>query len=794
MIRFRAALLALACLCPGLIASSLVASSLVAIGVVAPSAAMAADPAIQPGGVIGAIQVVGNHRIETGTILSYMLVRPGDPFAPSRLDQSLKTLYATGLFRDVSLTRAGNTLVVHVAEYPLVNEVLFEGNHTLTDEQLRKVVQLRSRAVFTRAAAARDRQRILDAYAEKGHYDASVDPQIIRLAENRVNVVYEINDGPATLISRIVFVGNHAYSQSRLSEVINSREERWWAFLSTADQYSPQRLALDKELLRKFYRKHGYVDFRLANATAELAPDRKSFFLSFTVHEGQRYKVGKIDIHSSLKGITPAQLAEELQLAKGDWFDGDAVDRSASKMEEYVRSHGFAFVAVKPRIEPDAKTHVVALNFDVSRGPRVYIQRIDIVGNTRTEDKVIRRQFHVAEGDAFNAGSLRRTEQRLKDLNYFEHATITVSPGTTQDQAVVTTHIQEKATGELSLGGGFSTDAGLLAQAGLRERNLIGTGIDAGINGILAQKQSSFDISATDPYFLDRNLLAGMDVFLIQTNNLGVAPYDERRVGLSPRIGYNFTNHLSQVWSYTLANRTVYNIVSGSSAYIFDEAGTTLLSQVGQALTLDYRDSTIDPHTGYYVSLGTDFAGLGGTAHFLRTRVDGAYYIPLDRLTGNSQWDIRVSGSVGYFFNLGHQEQIIDRFFLGGDNLRGFQTGGVGPHDAATGDSLGGRFLWTQSTQLNFPLPVSPDLGLSAHTFVDIGALTQGSFESGRCPSQPGGTCPAINASSAPRLGFGFGISWRTGFGLINIDFTPFVVKQPGDQTQVFRFGFGTRF
>ncbi|MGC8477617.1 MAG: outer membrane protein assembly factor BamA [Acetobacteraceae bacterium] len=780
MTRFRAALLALACLFPCL---ALVAA--------APSPRPAAVAA--PGGVIAAIRVVGNKRIETSTILSYMLVRPGDPFDPSELDESLKTLYATGLFRSVTLNRVGDTLVVQVVEYPLVNRVYFEGNHVLTDAELRQVVQLRPRAVFTRAAAASDRRRILGTYAVKGYYDATVTPEIIRLPENRVNVVFEIHDGPSTLISRISFTGNHAFSESRLAGVIDSRPERWWAFLSTADEYNPNRLDLDKELLRRFYLDHGYVDYRLIAARAELAPDRKAFFLTFSVHEGRRYRVGKIVIHSALKGMTPAMLAGSLEFEKGDWFDADAFQRSADKMEEFVRAHGYAFVVVKPGLTKDPKTHTVTLSFNVTRGPRVYIERIDIVGNTRTRDSVIRRQFHLAEGDAMNADSIRRTKQRLKDLNYFSHSSITVSPGSAPDKAVLTAHVTEKATGQLSFGGGYSTDVGPLLQAGLQESNIIGSGVDAGVNGTLAQKQSSIDFNITDPYFENRDLLLGADVFLLNYNNLGTAPYDERRIGFSVRAGYNFTDHVSQVWSYQLVSRDVYNIQTGSSPFIFDEAGYTTLSQIGQVISLDYRNSTIEPTRGGIVALSTEFAGLGGSARFLRTRIDAAYYIPLRRLLGKG-WYVRLRGSVGYLFNLGRQEQIIDRFFLGGDNLRGFQSGGAGPHDSTTGDSLGGRFLWTESNQLNFPLPVSPDLDLSGHVFADIGALSHASFESNSCPTQPNGICPPITASGTPRVGIGFGLSWRSGFGLINIDLTPFVVKQPGDQTQIFRFGFGTRF
>jgi len=763
-----------------------------------PPGASPVSPVAPPGarlgaGIIQAINVVGNRRIEAGTIRSYMLVRPGDPFDPDRLDRSVKTLFSTGLFQDVQLSRQGDVLIVSVAENPLVNKVAFEGNKKVGDDAIKAEIQTRPRAVYTPGMVEADRQKILDLYAKKGNFDATVEPRIIRQDQNRVDVVFQITDGPSALISKIAIVGNHAFSESRLIEAISSRESRWWRFLSTSDQYDPERLNYDKELLRRFYLKNGYADIQVLDATAELSPDHKGFFLTFAVKEGERYKLGTTTITSQIKGVTPADLAGVIDLREGDWYDGDAVGRAADAIEDYIHNKGYAFVEVKPRIKKNVDKHTVDILFDVGEGPRVFIERIDITGNTRTKDKVIRREFRLAEGDAFNAELIRKTRTRLNDLGYFGGVEITTAPGSAPDKAIITTRVAEKATGELSFGGGYSTDAGALLDIGLAERNMVGTGIDASINGVLAQRRSSVNLSVTDPYFLDRNLVAGFDLFLIQTNYLGTEPYDEKRFGGDLRVGYDFNDHLRQVWSYTIVDRDVFDVVAGSSPLITNQAGWTLLSQVSQVITLDYRDSRLYPHSGWAVNVGTDYAGLGGSVDFVRANIDAAYYIPLDRLFNDDQWGIKLSAGAGYMVELaGGKDLIIDRFFLGGDNLRGFETGGAGPHDANSGDPLGGRFIWTESQELRFPLPGIPrDIGLTGRAFIDVGALSQASFPNGSCPN-----CGIISItdSSAPRVGAGIGISWKTQFGLINVDLAPFVIKQPHDQTQIFRFGFGTRF
>ena len=735
------------------------------------------------GEVVQAIEVRGNQRIEADTIRSYMLLQPGDVFDAERMDRSLKTLFATGLFRDVQMRRDGSRIIVEVAENPIVSRVAFEGNSKISDDVLRNEVQLRPRSVFTTQAVQADRQRILELYARRGRFGAVVEPKIIQLDQNRVDVVYEIQEGEAALVARINFVGNESYSDSRLKEVVATKEQAWYRILSTSDQYDPERLAFDRELLRRFYLRNGYADVQVTAATAELAPDRSGFFITYTIEEGPRYRVGDVEIVSNIRNLDPAPLRRYLEVETGDWYDGDLVERSAQRIQDEANLLGFPFVEVQPRIRRDRAARQVNLTFEINEAPRVFVERIDIVGNTRTQDRVIRREFRIAEGDAFNAAQIRRSRDRIRNLGYFSDVQITSSPGSAPDRAVLTTSVTERATGEVSLGGGYSTDAGLLADVGLRERNLLGTGIDARINGTLAQRRSQIDFSVTDPYFLDRNLAAGLDVFYIQRNLLAIASYRERRAGFAVRFGYAFNDRLRQSWAYTLTNREVFDISRNASRFILEQRGSTLLSQIGQTLTYDVRDSFIDPRSGFVARLGTDFAGIGGDVAYIRARVDGTYYIPLESLLGDPDWVLSVGGSVGYLEPLfGKRDRIVDRFFLGGENLRGFRIAGAGPRDINTRDSLGGRLLWTQTTELRYPLPLPAELGLVGRAFVDIGSLSQ---------SVKG---PEVRDDATPRIGAGIGISWRSPFGLINIDIAQALAKQPYDETQIFRFGFGTRF
>ncbi len=736
----------------------------------------------------------GNQRIEADTIRSYMLVQPGEPADADRLDRSLRALFATGLFRDVEIRPEGNRVIVRVVENPLVNRVGFEGNRRVTSEVLRGETQLRARSVFTPAAAQTDRQRILEIYARRGRFGATVEPKIIELDQNRVDVVFEISEGNVALVSRIGFVGNESYSDSRLKEIVATREQAWYRLLSTSDNYDPDRLAFDRELLRRFYLRQGYADVEITGATAELAPDRSGFFLTYTINEGPRYRVGTIEVTSTLRGLDPAGLQREIPLSVGDWYDGDAVERADTQLTELLASRGFPFANVEPRVVRNREARRVDLTFEVTEGPRAFVERIEITGNTRTQDRVIRREFRLAEGDPLVVPQVRRSRERIRSLGYFSDVQINSVPGSAPDRVILNTQVTERATGEFTIGGGYSTDAGLLADVGLRERNLLGTGVDARLNVTLAQRRSQVDISVTDPQFLDRNLAAGADVFLVQRNLQDTSGYDERRAGFALRMGYEINERLRQSWSYSLVDRELTDVDPGTSRFIQEQEGRTLLSQVSTTVTYDRRDSRIEPRSGYVVRAGLDWAGLGGDISYVRFRGDAQYYIPFERLLGDNDYVLVLAAGAGHMAPYGDSDtRIVDRFFLGGENLRGFSLGGAGPRDISTNDALGGQTLWTTSAEFRFPLPLPTELGFIGRAFVDAGGNfgLPGSVNDSGCPAT---FQNCVRDDASPRVGAGVGISWRSPIGLINIDLAQALVKKSYDETQVFRLGFGTRF
>jgi outer membrane protein insertion porin family len=738
-------------------------------------------PAVaQTGGdVVRRIVVEGNQRIEPSTVESYLALRPGDPFDPQRVDDSIKSLFATGLFDDVAIERQGDVLVVRVVENPIINRIAFEGNQRLEDSVLEAEVQLRPRVVYTRARVQNAVSRILELYRRNGRYAAKVEPKIIELDQNRVDLVFEINEGPVTGVGGITFIGNEQFSDSTLRGVIQTEESAWYRFFGTDDTYDPDRLAFDQELLRRFYNARGYADFQVVSAIAELTPDGREFFITFTVEEGPQYRFGEIAVDTTLKDLGTEQLQEFVETRSGEIYDADQIEATIQALTDEVGRLGYAFVDIEPQLRKNPDDLTIDLTYAVNEGQRVYVERIDINGNVRTLDEVIRREFRLAEGDAFNTALLRRSQQRLRNLGFFESVDVKTVPGSSPDRVVIDTRVVERSTGELSFGAGFSTQDGLLGDIRLRERNLLGRGQDINANFTVSQRRQEIEFSFTEPYFLDRDLAAGFDLFRSRTDFQNESSFNETSTGGTLRLGYPLTENLRHSVRYTLRLDDIHDVDDDASIFIKQEQGERSTSLVGQTFAYDRRDVRFLPSEGYYLRLDQDVAGLAGDNRFLRHEGRAEYYYPiLPDVVAN------VGASAGYIFGFaGEDVQLSNRFFVGGNNLRGFQFGGIGPRDRDTDDKLGGNLYYVGSAEVRFPLGLPEELRVFGRTFVDAGSLSDIDVSG-----------PELDESDGLRVAAGVGLSWLSPLGPLSIDFAQAIRKEDGDDTEFFRLSFGTRF
>ena len=751
-------------------------------------------------GTISDIKIEGLQRIEPETVRSYLLLQTGDSWDPERVDASLKALFATGLFADVKLDRQGNTLVVRVVENPIINRIAFEGNSKLSDKDLNGEIQLRPRVVYTRTRVQADVKRILDLYRRHERFAATVEPKIIQLTENRVDLIFEINEGPSTGVRSINFVGNKEFSDSTLRGVIDTKESRWYRFLSNADTYDPDRITYDRELLRKYYLSEGYADFHVISAVAELTPDRDGFIVTFTVDEGERYKFGKIDVNIKLKDLPKESVLPLLTVQTGDWYNADAVEKSITTITDVLGNRGYAFVEVKPEIARNRDARTIDVTFNVQEGPEVYVERIDIVGNVRTLDKVIRREMQLVEGDAFNANKLQRSKDRLKNLNFFKKVETNTAQGSAPDKTVITVEVEEQSTGELSLGLGFSTTDGPLADITLRERNFLGRGQDVRIGTVVSFRSQQVDLSFTEPYFMDTNVAAGWDLFEIKTSPTasffsGVTPaYEQFSYGGSLRAGYQLTENLRQTLKYTARSDDITDVQTDAALFIQLQQGTHLTSSIGQVLLYDRRDNRIDPTSGWYASVGNDFAGVGFGVDYIRNKIDAGYYYPIA-----PGYTLGFTGEVGDIFGWDGEPVLLqDRYFVGGDNLRGFAPAGIGPRDEISQDALGGNKFYTGSVTESIPLGLPKELGINGRVWTDFGSLWGNdqkhiTFTPAQIASE-GGQTPVVLDTAAIRASAGVGVTWVSPVGPIRLDLGYPIKKESFDKTQFFRVSFGTKF
>ena len=683
-------------------------------------------------GVIQDIRVEGNKRVEPETVRSYLTFSTGDAYDPAKVDESLKALFATGLFQDVRIRREGSTIVIVLLENPIVSRVAFEGNREVEDETLAAEVQLKARAVYTRARVQADVQRILDVYRRQGLYAAQVDPKIINLDNNRIDVVFEISEGPSTKVRAINFIGNSAFSDSQLRYVISTTQTNLLSFLKGTNVYDPDRLNLDRELLRQFYMKNGYADVRIVSATADLDRDGRGFFITFTIEEGERYRFGPIDVESALPSVNVDALRHVILTRTGRVYNAEKVEKTVEALTIEVSQQGYAFGQVRPRFERDEATHTMGIVYTIDEGPRIYIERINIVGNFRTEDNVIRREFRLAEGDAFNRLLVEAARKRLRALGFFKTVDIDTQPGSGPDRVIIVVKVEEQPTGELSFGAGYSTSEGVIGDISITERNLMGKGqyVRLGFSGSLERAQ--VDFSFTEPHFLDRNLAAGFDVFYKEVDFQDVASFSQRDAGGDIRLGFPIADNTQLGLRYKFVNEEIFDVSNNASLAVKESAGTSNVSSVGYTVAYDTRNLPQSPTSGIFASFSQDLAGVGGDVNYIRSVADARGYYPI---TNKLTLVGRVQG--GNIEGWGGDDvRMTDLFFKGGETIRGFKRAGIGPRDACedpvTGervrpcskDALGGKVYWATTAELRFPFPFIPDnIGMQGAVFVDAGSL-----------------------------------------------------------------------
>ncbi|GLV24944.1 outer membrane protein assembly factor BamA [Sphingobium sp. TomTYG45] len=842
-------------------------------------AAPAPVPAVAPAaGTIRSISVVGQQRLEPDTVLSYTKLRIGQPFTQESLDQALRDLYETELFADVQIRNDNGALTLEVKENPVINRIVLEGNKRLKEDKIRPEIKLAPRQIYTRSKVRADVARIIELYRRQGRFAATVEPKMVQLDQNRVDIVFEISEGPKSKVRQINVIGNEKFSDGELRSQMVTKQSRWFRVFSSGTSYDPDRLAYDQQKLRQFYLTEGYADFRVISAVAELTPDKQDFIITYVVEEGKRYKFGDVKVESDIRDLSSASLTKTLPMKKGDWYNAKQVEDTVDTLSETAGLFGYAFADVQPDFNRDKDSLTMGINFRIANAPRVYVERVDINGNTLTQDKVVRREFRLAEGDAFNSFLVKRSKDRINSLGFFqEKLDIEQKPGSAPDRIVLETNVQEKSTGELSLSAGFSSLERFIISASITQRNFRGKGQELRTSVNYSSYSKSVEVGFTEPYFMDKNIALGGDIYRRDLNSFRYTgngndrdtTYKQTTTGFQIRAGVPITEYMSLALRYSLnlddvsldkdtyyRNGVCSAILAGR--YLCDAIGKRTTSSLGYSLIYDNRDNRIRPTRGQNVVLNQDFAGLGGSVKYVRTRLNASKYWPL-----GGGFIFSISGEGGYIHSLEGERRdatgdlvdkvrLTDRFFLGNPQIRGFDIRGIGPRvvrryyttttDATTGvitsvlstdnnnrrdDALGGKIYYLARAEVEIPLGSGArEMGLRPSVFVDAGAVgglrdpVPTSFagycstpSGGSTPPEAGGTpqaptCPTgtthvsgtgfteeyLGDTLKPRVSVGFGVNWNSPFGPFRIDIAKALLKEPGDDTQLISFNVGTQF
>ena len=727
---------------------------------------------------IQTITVVGTQRLEADTVRSYIRLRTGQTWSQVSADQALKDLYATELFADVAIRNDSGAVVIEVKENPVVNRIILEGNKRLKNDKIEPEIKLAPRQIFSRSKVRADVARIVELYKRQGRFAATVEPKMVQLDQNRVDIVFEITEGPKSKVQQINVIGNDKFSDGQLRGEMVTKQARFTRFFSSATSYDPDRLAFDQQKLRQFYLTQGYADFRVVSAVAELTPDKQDFIITYVVEEGERYKFGDVKVDSQIRDFDSERLTTSLRMKKGDWYDAKQVEDTVESLSETAGLFGYAFADVSPDFQRDKETLTMGIKFNVAESPRVFVERIDINGNTLTQDKVLRREFRLNEGDAFNSIQVKRTAERIKSLGYFqEELEVEQTQGSGTDRIVLTTNVEEKATGELSLSAGFSSIENFIFQGSIKQRNFRGKGQELRTNISYSSYSKSAEIGFTEPYLFDRSIAISGDIFRRDLNSFNFfnnqrnTTYQQATTGIQIRTGVPVNEYIYFQARYGLSQdnisldrNTFFSDPDGAGPlpvscdpilagrFLCDAVGKRLTSSLGYTLLYDDRDNRVRPTRGQSIGISQDFAGLGGDVKYIKTRLNADKFWRV----GGSGFIFSLSAEGGYIYPLENRGsaangiddvRLTDRFYLGEPQIRGFDIRGVGPRvqrvffqgaivngvavnapqlskDQIQDDAIGGRAYYLGRAEMQIPLGSgAKELGLRPSVFVDVGAV-----------------------------------------------------------------------
>src|SRR5712671_3000544 len=740
------------------------------------------------------IDVQGNRRIDADTVRSYFHAAPDGRLDEAARDAALKALLATGLFDKVTIERAGERLLVHLTEAPVLDRVTFEGNKKIQDKELTAVIESKPRGTLQRAMVQADVGRIMEAYRHAGRDDVGVVPQIINRGNDRVDLVYVVTEGAKTTVRQINFVGNKVFGKRQLGAVIKTSATNMLSFLTGGDVYDPDRVAEDREQLRLYYRSKGYADASVPSAKAEYDPATHGFTLTFSIDEGPLYHFGDINIVCNVPGLDPEKLRRLLVARSGAVFDGGALDKTSEVLAIELTKRGFPFAQAQPRTTRDAAARRIDVAFTIDQGPRTYVERIEIHGNLRTRGYVIRREFDIAEGDAYNKTLIDRAERRLKNLNYFKTVKISTKPGSAPDRVILDVEVAEQSTGEFTISGGYSTTDGLLAEVKVGDRNFLGSGKALSASGTYGQYARGIDLSASEPYFLGTRVSAGIELYGRQNDASPYQSYGSDTYGATMQFGTPLTEQIGVQYRYSIYNQNVTiapaSLVAAPSLPIQQaaRAGPQWVSSVGDTVTYSTLDNTKNPTSGIKSQLTQDLAGLGGDVKFLRTTEDLRYYHPI-----NDDVVSLVRAQGGYITGWGGQQvPLLNSFFGGPTMVRGFAPNGFGPRDLTPGttmDNVGGSMYWASTMELQSNIPGVPrEYGLKASAFVDAGSVFRYSG-----PTAFPGSAQSLQVANnnIVRSSVGVGLTWASPFGALTVNYAVPLTKAAYDVVQPLSFGAG---